>query len=74
MRRNLTQVGCILRPRSVDNADMALRFFAASAKASKPGCAAQEDSGKDSYEPCGHPRDSAHGGEGRSAARRSRAR
>ena len=28
MRRYLTQIGCVLRPRSVDNADMALRSFA----------------------------------------------
>ena len=28
MRRYLTQVGCVLRPRSVDNADMGLRSFA----------------------------------------------
>ena len=29
IRRDLTQIGCVLRPRSVDNADMALRSFAA---------------------------------------------
>ena len=28
MRRYLTQIGCVLRPGSVDNADMALRSFA----------------------------------------------
>ena len=28
MRRYLTQIGCVLRPGSVDNADMALRCFA----------------------------------------------
>jgi site-specific recombinase XerD len=28
MRRYLEQIGCVLRPRSVDNADMALRCFA----------------------------------------------
>ena len=29
MRRSLTQIGCVLRPRSVGNADQALRCFAA---------------------------------------------
>jgi hypothetical protein len=28
MRRYLTQIGCVLRPGSVHNADMALRSFA----------------------------------------------
>jgi hypothetical protein len=37
MRRYLTQIGCALRPRSVENADQALRCFAAFLTQAVPG-------------------------------------